>query len=113
MPARRPTARRWNLAWCLLPLTLAWGGCQEGSQEALASHPIQIDSVDVRLTATDTRTGSVITSDFPPAGGAQSGPSPLSITETVPTTGQSVVPVDVADDAVPANRYTGGRINIR
>jgi hypothetical protein len=93
-------------------LALAAAGCQQGSTEEWGS-PIQVDSVDARLTASDTRTGATVTVDFAPPGAAQSGTTPVSITETVNTTGQTVVPVDVADDAVPANRYTAGRIEIR
>lgn len=88
------------------------GGCQQGATEDWGS-PIQVDSVDVRLTATDSRAAAVLAVDIAPAGGAQSGATALSITETVNTSGQTVVPVDVADDAVPANRYGGGRIEIR
>lgn len=109
------TRRRWAWLRWGMPLAMAAlaGGCQKGSQEPLNRNPIQIDTVDVRLTATDSRAGAVITSDFPPAGSPQSGPTPLAITETVTVTGQSIVRVNLTDDAVPPNRYTGGRIEIK
>lgn len=88
------------------------GGCQQGATEDWGS-PIQVDTVDVRITASDSRAGATVAVDVAPAGGAQTGTTPVSITETVDTTGKTVVPVDVADDAVPANRYGAGRIEIR
>lgn len=96
----------------IVALALLAAGCQQGATEDWGS-PIQVDSVDVRITATDSRAGATLAIDVAPTGGAQTGATALSITETVNTTGQTVVPVDVADDAVPANRYGAGRIEIR
>ena len=112
MSAMRENMRR-RTYWLCIPVLAALVGCQKGSQENMLANPIDILTVDVTLDATDNRTTAVVTADFAPPGSPQSGTQPISITETVNTAGQTVVPVDLSDDAVPPNRYANGRIEIQ